>query len=258
MRLNLLALTLKTQRPVLLRWLMIVGGGTLALCLLYSLLTRIPAAAGWLGGLQVHTLRPGSTAGWLNILLFEWFLPLGMSLFAIQAGSRLTAADEESGALALLLAGPITRRRLILERLAALLISCAVLAASVLGLLFLWNAAFLGGLPYGKLAQICGNLTMLAFFFGGLAALFGCHFGRVTFSRDLALIMMGLFFLADLLPDFINEIAALRPLSPFYYYAGADPLIHDATSSSALVLAAGTFLLGLAAVLRFDRRDLPI
>ncbi len=255
---SIFAQTLSRQRPAALRWMVALGGGALLLAVLFSVLSFFPAALEFLGRLRFDSVLPNSSAGWLNNLLFDWFLPLGMSLFAIQFGSGLTAVDEENGALALLLAGPLSRRRLLLERLAALLVGCAALAILVFGLLALWNAAFLAGLSYGVLAAACANLGLLAFFFGALAAFFGCHSGRAHLSRDLAIALMALFFLANLLPGFISGASALRPISPFHYYAGADPLINGVDLADALILAGSAFLLGLAALLRFDRRDLGI
>ena len=235
-----------------------LGGGALLLAVLFSVLSFFPAALNWLGQLRFDPVLPNSSAGWMNNLLFDWFLPLGMGLFAVQFGSGLTAADEENGALALLLAGPLSRRRLLLERLAALLVGCAALSVFVFALLALWNAAFLAGLPYGMLAAACANLALLGFLFGALAAFFGCHTGRAALSRDLSLALLALLFLANLLPGFISGTSALRPLSPFYYYAGADPLINGVDLADALILASGGLLLGLAALLRFEKRDLGI
>ena len=47
-------------------------------------------------------------------------VPLLLLIAAIGAGARATAGEEERGTLDLLLANPISRRRLVLEKLAAL------------------------------------------------------------------------------------------------------------------------------------------
>ena len=48
----------------------------------------------------------------------------------------------------------------------------------------------------------------------------------------------------------------LKYLSPFYYYQGHDPLGAGVDVGDLVVLAAGTIVLTIAAVLAFERRDL--
>ncbi len=66
-----------------------------------------------------------SAVGYLNSELFSFMVPLLLLIAAIGAGARATAGEEERGTLDLLLANPISRRRLVLDKLAALLDSCS-------------------------------------------------------------------------------------------------------------------------------------
>ena len=80
-----------------------------------------------------------SAIGYLNGELFSFMVPLLLLIAAIGAGARATAGEEERGTLELLLANPISRRRLVLDKLAAL-------AAELCGLvLVLWPSSSGGG-----------------------------------------------------------------------------------------------------------------
>ena len=61
-----------------------------------------------------------SAAGYLQSSVFGLILPLLALFYGAATGARVTAGDEESGTLDLLLAHPVTRTRLILQRFGAL------------------------------------------------------------------------------------------------------------------------------------------
>ena len=62
-----------------------------------------------------------SAAGYLGSELFSLMVPLLLLVAAIGAGARAIAGEEERGTLDLLLAHPMSRRRVALEKLAALI-----------------------------------------------------------------------------------------------------------------------------------------
>ncbi|MBV8258582.1 MAG: ABC transporter permease, partial [Actinobacteria bacterium] len=53
-----------------------------------------------------------------------------------------------------------------------------------------------------------------------------------------------------------HSLAWLRYLSPFYYYAGNDPLSNGVDSGHLLVLGAVSLLLTAVAAVAFERRDI--
>ena len=84
-----------------------------------------------------------SAAGYLGGELFSFMVPLLLLLAAIGAGARAIAGEEEVGTLELLLSCPISRRRLVLEKLAALVVETTALG--VVLLVSLWVGARLDG-----------------------------------------------------------------------------------------------------------------
>src|SRR5512146_735571 len=69
-----------------------------------------------------------SGAGYLGSELFSFMVPLLLLVAAIGAGARALAGEEERGTLDLLLANPLSRRRLVLDKLAALTVELTMLA----------------------------------------------------------------------------------------------------------------------------------
>jgi ABC-2 type transport system permease protein len=75
-----------------------------------------------------------SPTGYLQGTLFALLGPLLAVMMAVAAGARAIAGDEEAGTLELLLAHPVSRTRLLLERFGALA------AAVILLRLVVWGA----------------------------------------------------------------------------------------------------------------------
>lgn len=69
--------------------------------------------------------------GFLNTEMFTFMGPLVVSVFAILKGTAAIAGEEESNTLDQLLANPITRTNLLLQKAAAMLTSLVVLSGSI-------------------------------------------------------------------------------------------------------------------------------
>jgi len=88
-------------------------------------------------GGQVDYTTP---AGYLGIELFSLMVPLLLMIAAIGTGAGAIAGEEERGTLELLLANPVSRARVVLEKSAALALEIAALG------LVLWLALWIGAL----------------------------------------------------------------------------------------------------------------
>jgi ABC-2 type transport system permease protein len=197
-----------------------------------------------------------SPAGYLNTELFSFFAPLLFLLFAIGAGAKAVAGEEEHKTLDILLATPIPRRRVVVEKFLAMLAGGAGLA------LMLWLAVPLTGPPFDLRVDL-GNLTaavvmcyLLAMAFGAIALAVGAATGR----RGLAIGVTGgiaaASWLVDLLAPAADATEWLQYLSPMHYYLDAEPMLRGLGVAGSLVLA-GIALAGfLAALALFERRDL--
>jgi len=102
-----------------------------------------------------------SAAGFFNVQPFSVFAPLLFLIFAVARGSDTLAGEEERGTLELLLAAPLSRRRLVLEKFAALAVEVVWLSLCLWGGLSLaaaWGRIDLGPARFAAAVLGCACL----------------------------------------------------------------------------------------------------
>jgi ABC-2 type transport system permease protein len=197
-----------------------------------------------------------SGAGYLGSELFSFMVPLLFIVAAVGAGARAIAGEEERGTLDLLLANPISRRRLVIDKLAALAVETALLA------FVLWLALLIGVEAVGMhvsaahLGAATASAALLAFAFGDVALFVGAFTGRRGVALGVAAGAAVAAYLVNSLASLVHFLEPIRTASPFYHYAASDPLRHGLAAGHVAFL----LLLGLAAAaaatIAFDRRNL--
>ncbi|MEU8268213.1 ABC transporter permease subunit [Sphaerisporangium sp. NPDC049002] len=207
-----------------------------------------------MGGLE----NIASGTGFLQAVVYQLFVPLLFIMCAVILGNKAIAAPEEAGTLELTLTLPMARRRLVLERFAALAIGLLGVAVASFAVIVLLGSAVDLGVPLGRIVAAHTGLYLLVLFFGTLALAVGAATGR----KALAMAVAGTYAVAGYV---VNALAAdveamkwLNRLSPFHYYSGGNPLVNGLPVGDYLVLLAGTAVLILTAVLSFDRRDVGV
>lgn len=197
-----------------------------------------------------------SPAGYLGSELFSFMVPLLFLVAGIGAAAGSIAGEEERGTLDLLLANPVSRRRLALEKLAAVAVELAALAAVLL--LALWVGALATGMDisFVHLAAATTSALLLALAFGAVAFALGAATGRRALAIGLAAAGAVLAYFVNSLAPLVEVLDTLQPLSPFYHYAVSDPLRSGIEATHALVLLGVAGAAAAVAVVAFERRDL--
>ena len=199
-----------------------------------------------------------SPEGYLQTEAFSFLVPLLFLIFGIGAGAGAIAGEEERGSLEVLLAQPVSRRRVVLEKLTA--IAAAVVA---LGLV-LWIGLWLGALAVdmeisaGRLLAAVVSAVLLALAFTSLALLVGALSGRRALAIGIAAVVALAAYVLDSMATLVEELEAVQPLSPFYLYRAAEPLRHGLDPVHALALLALAVAFAVLAVPAFERRDLRL
>ncbi|HEX6330376.1 MAG TPA: ABC transporter permease subunit [Actinomycetota bacterium] len=197
-----------------------------------------------------------SPAGYLNTELFSFFAPLLLLIYAIGAGARATAGEEERRTLDILLATPTPRRRAVLEKFGALVIGTALLAAA------LWVSIAALGPPFEltpdltNLAAAVVSCVLLAVSMGALALAVGASTGRRTLAAGVTGGVAALSYVLDVLAPSVESLRWLQTVSVFHYYAGNEPLTNGLDPLHVLVLVGVSAALLVAALVGFERRDL--
>jgi len=198
----------------------------------------------------------GSGAGYLGSELYSFMVPLLLMIAAVGGGAGAVAGEEERGTLELLLANPISRRRLVLEKSGALALELAGLGV------VLWLALWVGALSVGmdisagRLAAATLSAVLLALAYGALAVLLGAATGKRALAIGVTAAAGIAAYLVNGLAPLVGSLEAVQKLSPFYHYAAGDPLRHGLAAGHALVLVAIAAAAMLIAAAAFTRRDL--
>jgi len=127
-----------------------------------------------------------SPAGYLNSQLFGSIVPLLFLFYAVGAGAAAIAGEEETGTLDLLLANPVSRTRVLLEKAAAMLFGLVIIGFS------LWAVTMAGALLVdmeigaGRLAEVIVSAILFGFLMGALALAVGASAGSRGLSIGIA------------------------------------------------------------------------
>jgi ABC-2 type transport system permease protein len=197
-----------------------------------------------------------SGAGYLGSELFSLMIPLLLLVAAIGAGSRAIAGEEEAGTLDLLLANPISRRRVALEKLAALFVEVAALGVVLFVALVVGAHAVTLETSAGHLAAATASAVMLAVSFGVIAMLLGAATGRRARASGITAALAVAAYVLNGLAPLVEALKPFRRVSLFYHYAASDPLRHGLDLSHATVLIVVGVVAAALVPIVFDRRDL--
>ncbi len=200
-----------------------------------------------------------SAAGYVGSTTFGLLGPALIIIMGAALGGSAIAGEETSGRLDLILAHPISRWSVTLQRFAALVVGMAAAAALLfVGLVAISDLAQLGEIGVANLAAASLHLALLGIFFGALALAVGAATGRPGLVyATVAIVGVGSFLGNNLGPT-IEGLAWLRDISPFHYYAGGMPLRHGLQLVDAVVLFVASLVLVVAGGLLFDRRDVAV
>lgn len=256
--------TLHEQRRALAGWS--AGLGTLAAVLLAffptlrgnesiaKLLEAYPKAFREMFAIADFTTGPG----YLRSEVFSLTGPLLVVILAVLWGSDVVAGEEERGTVDVLLANPVSRRRVLVEKSAAVATG-VVLVTGFFGVV-LWLGGLLVGLDVGAEALVAALIStaLLALVFATLALLVAAGTGKRGLARGVAAAVAVASYLVSSLASLVGWLRPARPFSPWYHAIGVDP-IGNGFEPWHLALLAGLALAFVAlAVAAYDRRDLGI
>ncbi len=199
----------------------------------------------------------GTAAGYISSTVYGLLGPALLLIFAIATGTRLVAGQEEDGTLELELTAPVSRTRVLLERVAALWCNVAVLVAVVAVVTIVLAAVLDLDVTVGNVLAASTGLLLLVLGFGtvGLAA------GAITGRRAIGLgVAAGLAVLAFMLNAIAPTVEAewMTIVSPFSWFLDGRPLATGFDLSRLALLATVPVLAVAAAVVGFRRRDLMV
>ncbi len=194
--------------------------------------------------------------GFFQVETFSMTAPIALITVTIMMAARALAGEEGRRTMGLLLANPVPRSTVVLQKALAMVVNAVLVGfATFAGVVV---GSWLGrlGMDIGNIAAISALATLLGLAFGGLALALSAGTGR---TKIVVYVTSGVALAMYLVNSFLPLSAGLAgwaEWSPFYYFLRGDPLNRGMDWGSGALLA-GLFV-GLVAlsVWLFRRRDL--
>jgi ABC-2 type transport system permease protein len=206
------------------------------------------------GGTRSFDFSTG--AGYLNVELFSLVVPALLVIVAVGYGASALAGELEAGTLDLLLANPVTRGRVVLEKVAGLAVIVVTLAAVVVGSILLVGEFVDLNVPIDRVVIAALGASLLAFLIGVIAMVVGVATGRRSVAIGAAAVVFVGGYLIVGLASFVSWLEPLQVVSPLYHANGTNPLLNGLPVANYLVLFVACAVSVVVTVVVFDRRDL--
>jgi ABC-2 type transport system permease protein len=197
--------------------------------------------------------------GFLGFAFFSWIV-LFLAVYAILAGLNITANDEDSGIMDVVLALPLPRRQIVLEKYAAyVLLLVGIVAITFLGLLAGGSVSAMT-LDMGRLFAATLNVLPSLLLVMGFTAWVSVTVRRRSTAVAAASAFVAVSYLVNSLGGMASGTLAdaLRGLSFFYYYDSRGVLQNGLAWGSIGLLTLVTLALVGAALWFFQRRDVGV
>ena len=217
-----------------------------------KLLESYPKALRKLFSLNDFTSGPG----YVRSELFSFTVPVLLSIVAVLWGSDAVAGEEERHTLDLLLANPISRRRLVAEKWAAVVLAILIVSA-VLALVLTIGAPVVSlDIGWWRLMAPVVACAMLAVLFASLSLAIGAATGHRGLARGGGAALAVSAYLVSSLAELVSWLRPFRVVSPWYHAFGVDPVGAGLSLPHIAVLVVASLAFAVFAAVAFDRRDL--
>ncbi|MDH3261540.1 MAG: ABC transporter permease [Acidimicrobiia bacterium] len=198
-----------------------------------------------------------STAeGFYEVETFGLMAPIAVMVVTVVIGAQALAGEEQDSTMGLLLANPIKRSRVLLEKAWAMVVYA--IAVGFFTFAGVWLGSLIGGLGIGvgNIAATSFLATLVGLAFGALALALSAATGRVKVAVFGTVGVALVFHLVNSFASLNDTLAAWARWTPFNYYLNSHPLVNGMRWGDAAVLTGLTVVLVALSVVLFQRRDL--
>lgn len=197
----------------------------------------------------------GTVTGWFRSEIGSIYGPLVVAGVTAMTAAALTAGDEESRVLSLILSYPVSRPSVLLARALAV-VAVAVVLAVATGIGMVAGVALAGGgVSTSHIAALALQLALFGIALGTVALAVGAATGRRGAALGIAAAVGVLGWLINSVAPLVDGVRWLRVVSPFRWYAEGDPLTRGVDAGGALALAVLAVVLVALGAVSFERRD---
>lgn len=195
-----------------------------------------------------------SPDGWLSGNVYANFLPLILLFVTIGHGAATLAGEEDRGRLDLVMALPISRRSIVLQKAGAMAVGAGVVGL-VTFLASLLGRAFGVDVGIGHLATTTIGAVLMALAFGYVALAIGGGTGQRGLALGATTAFAAASYLLGSLAAVIDWLEPWRRLSLFSWSVGDGQLTTGLGWTGALVLVAAVGVSLAVATATFEHHD---
>jgi len=196
-------------------------------------------------------------AGYLSATVYGLVVAVLMTVFAIAAGTRIIAGEEEAGILDLTLAQPVSRPAVALQRFAALATAVLVMVGVfLLAMLAVASPAQFDTIPLVNFVAMHLHLWAFTVMFGALAFAIGAATGRRSLAWGISGGVAVLAYAASGIIPQAEGLAWVRDYSVFTWLNGNTPLSNGADPAQVLLMVGVSAAFVAIGVVTFARRDI--
>lgn len=204
-----------------------------------------------------HLEDYGTAAGYFGSTVFGLLVPILLAVFAVAAGTKAIAGDEEAGTLDLVMAHPVRRVRLAASRWLAVLAAVVLVGALLLAVeLAIRAPAEFSAISAANLAATTFQLVLFGFCFASIAFGIGAYTGRRLYAIVGGAYLTVASYLADSFLPQIKDLHWIEYYSPFYWYLGGEPLSNGIQWTHCALLIGFALAFAAFGIWGFNRRDL--
>ncbi len=200
-----------------------------------------------------------TAAGYLDATVYGLVVAVLLLVYAVAAGARIIAGDEEAGTLDLVLAHPVSRTSVALQRFASFTASVVLIVVVFWAvMMIIAGPAQFSGIPPAMLAAMHVHLAAFAVLFGAISFAVGAVTGRRGVALASGAVGGVLAYAASGIIPQVEGMAWVRDYSPFTWLNGAKPLINGVDLTDLALMVGISALLVAIGALGFGRRDLSV
>jgi ABC-2 type transport system permease protein len=198
----------------------------------------------------------GTPEGFYQAETFGLMAPIAIMVVTVTIGAKALAGEEANRTMGLLLANPIKRSKVLLEKAGAMAFYAFVVGFATFAGVAAGSVLAGLGMSIVNIAATCLLVTLVGLVFGALSLVLSAATGRTRTAIFGAIGAALAFHVMNAFLPFNDSMAGAAKVSPFYYYLTSDPLNNGMHWGHGVVLAVLVVALIWAAVWLFDRRDI--
>ena len=194
-------------------------------------------------------------AGYVDVQVIAQMVFLTI-IMAVIIGSGLIAGDEGSGTLQSLLAQPVRRSQIFIQKYFALLIMTFLATSLIFVAVFVSGLIINESMDWWRMAQATFGMWLITLVFGVSAYAIGAIIGKRALAGSLVGMVAFVSYIITSLAVTVDALSIPNKLSPFYYFNTPSIIKFGLDWGNIAVLGAIILLFTVVSYIWFNKRDI--